>query len=333
MVDAHLDQRRKSGEFYIVHPVCACLYLTRMKLDSDTLAACLLHDVPEDTKVSLKDLEQNFTKEVIFLISGITKLGKLKYQGEDRYAENLRKMFVAMSRDLRVIFIKLADRLHNLTTLEHLPAHKAQRIAMESLEIYVPIAQRLGINFFKGEIEDAAFPYVYPDKYNEFRLISEVEINKRQKQVESMIAKMTKALQGEELKDYNLKGRAKKYYSLYKKLKQKDLTLEQVYDLVALRIITKTIDECYYALSLVHKNFEPIKDRMKDYITKPKSNGYQSIHTAVKDPDSGQIFEVQIRTIEMNEQAEYGVAAHWAYKNQSKILAVNSSLIQTISNG
>jgi GTP diphosphokinase / guanosine-3',5'-bis(diphosphate) 3'-diphosphatase len=318
MQQAHENQFRKSGDYYIVHPFSACLYLARMKLDCDTLCAALLHDVPEDTNVTMQDLQENFSKEVVFLVSGITKLGKIKYQGEDRYAENLRRMFVAMSQDLRVIFIKLADRLHNLTTLEHLPSQKAYRIALESLEIYVPIAQRLGINYFKGEIEDAAFPYVYPEEFKKFHSISEVEINRRQQQVGSMIKKMTQALSTEELTKYQLKGRAKRYYSLYKKLQQKELSLADVYDLVALRIVTDNIEECYKVLSLVHKNFTPVGDRMKDYIAIPKDNGYKSIHTTVIDPDSGQIFEVQIRTKEMNEHAEYGVAAHWAYKNKSQ---------------
>lgn len=318
MVEAHTGQMRKSGEFYIVHPVAAATYLTRIGLDKDTLAACLMHDVPEDTHVSLKDLEQSFSKEIVFLISGITKLSKIKYQGEDRYVENLRRMFVAMSRDLRVIFIKLADRLHNLQTLKALPPHKAQRIAMESLEIYVPIAQRLGINYFKGEIEDAAFPYVYPHEYKQFISLSNIEIEKRKKLLEKMINKTKGILELEGVEEYSLKGRAKKYYSIFCKLQDMRATLDSMYDLVALRILVPTEDDCYHVLSLIHKHFEPHTDRLKDYIATPKENGYQSLHTSVTDNRSGLVFEFQIRTFQMHEFAEFGVAAHWAYKAKKK---------------
>ncbi len=331
MVESHKDQRRKSGEFYIIHPVHACQTLANMQMDSDTLSACLMHDVPEDTETSLKDLEENFNREIVFLISGITKLGKLKYKGEDRYAENLRKMFVAMSRDLRVIFIKLADRLHNLQTLGHLPAHKAHRIALESLEIYAPIAHRLGINYFKGEIEDAAFPYVYPDEYKQFKSISEVEINKRRKQVEKIIKRVHKILTEESIENFRVKGRAKRYYSLYQKLNSQNIKINQVYDLVAARIITSSVDECYHVLSLIHKHFTPIDKRLKDYIQKPKQNGYQSIHTSVKDNQSGVVFEVQIRTDQMDEQAEFGVASHWSYKNKNKSSFADPNNLKWIS--
>jgi GTP diphosphokinase / guanosine-3',5'-bis(diphosphate) 3'-diphosphatase len=327
MVEAHGEQRRKSGEFYIIHPVEATMTLADIQLDVDTLAACLMHDVPEDTDVTLKDLEKNFGNEIVFLVFGITKLGKIKYQGIDRYAENLRKMFVAMSKDLRVVFIKLADRLHNLRTLKSLPPEKAHRIALESLEIYVPIAERLGINYFKGEIEDAAFPYVYPEQYKQFIQLSDVEIQKRQKIVEKLIKKTQNLLDKEGIKDYNLKGRAKKYYSLFKKMQAKGKSLEKIYDLVALRIITKSVDDCYTTLSLIHKIFEPIEGTMKDYIDKPKPNGYQSLHISVRDSQTGYPFEIQIRTEEMDEFAEYGVAAHWVYK--AKGAKANDNFLDT----
>jgi GTP diphosphokinase / guanosine-3',5'-bis(diphosphate) 3'-diphosphatase len=316
MVDAHGQQRRKSGEFYIIHPVEATITLAQIQLDVDTLAACLMHDVPEDTHITLKDLEKNFSKEIVFLVFGITKLGKIKYQGIDRYAENLRKMFVAMSKDLRVVFIKLADRLHNLRTLKSLPPEKAYRIALESLEIYVPIAERLGINYFKGEIEDAAFPFVYPDEYKKFIQLSDVEIEKRKKIVEKLIKKTQKLLDSEGLVGYKLKGRAKKYYSLFKKMESKNTNIDSVYDLVALRVITNTDDECYTALSAIYKIFEPIEGTMKDYIGNPKENGYKSLHLSVRDPQTKYPFEIQIRTLEMDEFAEYGVAAHWVYKTR-----------------
>jgi GTP diphosphokinase / guanosine-3',5'-bis(diphosphate) 3'-diphosphatase len=317
MVEAHKEQRRKSGDFYIIHPVAATTILAGMELDVDTLAACLMHDVPEDTDVTLRDLEKNFSKDVVFLVFGITKLGKIKYQGMDRYAENLRKMFVAMSRDLRVIFIKLADRLHNLKTLDSLPPEKALRIAKESLEIYVPIAERLGINYLKSEIEDAAFPYVYPEEYKQFVNNSKLEIEKRKETVTKLIIKTQEILDKADLKNLEIKGRAKKYYSVYRKTIDKDKNLEDIKDLVALRVVTHDVDECYLVLSELHKHFEPQKGTYKDYISKPKINGYQSLHTAVKDL-KGEVFEFQIRTKEMDDFAKFGVAAHWAYKARGR---------------
>jgi GTP diphosphokinase / guanosine-3',5'-bis(diphosphate) 3'-diphosphatase len=317
MVDAHGEQRRKSGEFYIIHPVEATITLAGIQLDVDTLAACLMHDVPEDTHVTLKDLEKNFSKEIVFLVFGITKLGKIKYQGIDRYAENLRKMFVAMSKDLRVVFIKLADRLHNLRTLKSLAPEKAYRIGLESLEIYVPIAERLGMNYFKGEIEDAAFPYVYPEQYRQFIQLSDVEIQKRQKIVEKLMKKMQSLLDKEGISNYDLKGRAKKYYSLFKKMETHGDSLDKIFDLVALRVVVDSVDDCYTIFSMMHKVFEPVEGTIKDYINKPKPNGYQSLHISVRDSQTGYPFEIQIRTKDMDEFAEYGVAAHWAYKAKS----------------
>ena len=316
MAEAHGEQRRKSGQFYIIHPVEACLTLAQVRMDKDTLAATLMHDVPEDTEVTLRDLSKTFNREIIFLISGITKLSVIKYQGEDRYAENLRRMFVAMSKDLRVVFIKLADRLHNLRTLGSLPPEKAKRIAMESLEIYAPIAERLGMGMFKDEIENICFPYVHPDEYKQLISLSTVEYQKRQKQSDKIIKKAKKILADEGVSYTQLYGRAKKYYSLYKKMQEKN-SLEKVYDLVALRIITETVEDCYHALSALHGYFEPVKGRVKDYISQPKENGYQSIHSTLVDPVSKITFEFQIRTEAMHEYAEYGVAAHWSHKQKA----------------
>jgi GTP diphosphokinase / guanosine-3',5'-bis(diphosphate) 3'-diphosphatase len=313
MVEAHNHQKRKSGDFYIVHPVEAAIILAKMKLDVDSICACLMHDVPEDTEVTLKDLEKAFNKEIVFLVFGITKLGKIKYQGIDRYAENLRKMFVAMSKDLRVVFIKLADRLHNLQTLEHLPPEKSKRIALESLEIYVPIAQRLGMNSLKSQIEDAAFPFAYPDEYQEFSRISKIEIEKRK----DLVGKLVEKTQGILNSDYEgnsiVVGRAKKYYSLYKKYLEKG-SFDAIHDLIALRIIVPRIEDCYTVLSIIHNHFQRIDGRLKDYIEKPKENGYRSLHTTVMDSNLDCVVEFQIRTEEMNEFAEYGVASHWSYK-------------------
>ena len=318
MVDAHQEQRRKSGEYYIIHPVSACITLADMKLDRDTLIAVLLHDVPEDTEVSLRQLEKIFSREVIFLISGVTKLSSIKYQGEDRYAENLRRMFVAMSRDIRVIFIKLADRLHNLETLDALPPEKARRIALESLEIYAPIAERLGMGKFQDRLENLSFPYAYAQEYK--ALVEEVaqEYDIRQNVLEHIQKNIEYIFNEEDIKNIIIYGRAKKYYSLYKKLGA-GKTVDEVYDLIALRIITKDLATCYQVFSLIQSHFEPLANRVKDYIANPKDNGYQSIHTTVRDIETNTVFEVQIRTEEMHEYCEYGVASHWSYKQKSDI--------------
>jgi GTP diphosphokinase / guanosine-3',5'-bis(diphosphate) 3'-diphosphatase len=334
MVLAHGEMRRKSGEYYIIHPVAACITLTEIQLDKDTLAACLLHDVPEDTAVTLKDLSKDFSSQIVFLVEGITKLSVIKYKGEDRYAENLRRMFVAMSEDLRVIFIKLADRLHNLKTLKHVKPEKQKRIALESLEIYAPIAEKLGINYFRGEIEDAAFPYVYPDEYKQILSISDLEIKKRTRLSEKILKKTEKLLKSENIPFIKIMGRPKKYFSIFKKVNFKGRSIDQVYDLVALRIVTDSVDNCYRILSSLHKNFEPVEGRVKDYIARPKPNGYQSIHTVVRDSQLNLAFEFQIRTLEMHDYAEYGVASHWVYKdggNADKDLFLDKENLKWIS--
>ncbi len=318
MVDAHSEQRRKSGEFYIIHPTMACIILCDMGLDKDTLAACLLHDVPEDTKVKLKDLYKNFNAEIVFLVEGVTKLSKVRYYGSEEYIENLQRMLMAMSKDLRVILIKLADRLHNLQTLDHVAPEKQRRIALESVEIYAPIAERLGINFMRSEIEDASFPFLYPEEYQKYILESDLEIKSRIEELTNVEIKTKEILEQEGIKNYKIKARAKKYYSIYKKVQDKRHEIGNIYDLMALRIIVPKIEDCYSTLSILHRHFAPIDSRFKDYIKLPKQNGYQSIHTTVRDPATGFIFEFQIRTDEMNTFAEYGVAAHWAYKNKGK---------------
>lgn len=318
MVEAHKEQRRKSGEYYITHPVSACITLAEMKLDRDTLIATLLHDVPEDTHVSLKDLEKVFSRDVIFLISGVTKLSVIKYKGEDRYAENLRRMFVAMSRDIRVIFIKLADRLHNLETLSSLPFHKAQRIALESLEIYAPIAERLGMGKFQDKIENLSFPYAYPEEYQELIKLVKQEYDIRQELLETIQDSIEKIFYNEHISYSRIYGRAKKYYSLYKKLGT-GKTVDEVYDIIALRVITPDLATCYQVFATIQSHFEPLPNRVKDYIANPKPNGYQSIHTTVRDQITGTVFEIQIRTEEMHEYCEYGIASHWAYKQKSDV--------------
>jgi GTP diphosphokinase / guanosine-3',5'-bis(diphosphate) 3'-diphosphatase len=329
MVIAHGEQRRKSGEYYFVHPVAACLILADIHLDKSTLAAALLHDVPEDTTMTLRDLAKDFDTEIVGLVEGVTKFSTLKYRGEQRYAENLRKLFLAMNRDIRIVLIKLADRIHNLQTLNHLRPDKQYRIALESLEIYAPIAERLGISRLRSQIEDLAFPYVYPDHYKQFVQLSNVEITKRTAQLDVIVKQVEKQLKRHKIPFFSVRGRAKTYYSIYRKLVTKERKIEDVFDLIAIRLVTYTVEQCYEILSMIHQLFEPIPDRVKDYINEPKENGYQSIHTAVRAND-GTILEVQIRTREMDEYAEFGVATHWAYK-EGETLDFNPSKFRWIS--
>ncbi len=318
MVISHNQVKRASGDFYIVHPVRVCATLAEIGLDAHTLAASLLHDVPEDTETTLKELLKDFGSEIVYLLEGVTKLSTIKYQGIERYAENLRKMFIAISRDLRIVFIKLADRLDNLRSLQYLLPHKQYRIALESLEIYAPIAERLGISHFRGEIEDAAFPFVHPEEYKQFIQSSELEIQRRIKITETIVEKTKEILNKSGLPYSNIFGRAKKYYSIYKKMQRKG-SLENIYDLIALRVITNSVEHCYAILSLLHLHFDPLPNRIKDYINLPKPNGYRSIHTTVSDPETGQIFEFQIRTQLMHEYAEYGMAVHWTHKDKTEL--------------
>jgi GTP diphosphokinase / guanosine-3',5'-bis(diphosphate) 3'-diphosphatase len=318
MVISHGDARRKSGIFYIVHPVAATIILAGLRIQKETLAACLLHDVPEDTTTTLQDLSKDFSSEIIFLIDGVTKFSTVKYKGEERYAENLRKMFIAMSKDIRVIFIKLADRIHNLSTLSALREEKRFRIALESLEIYAPIAERLGMSRFRGIIEDFAFPYVYPVDYNKFVCDSTIEITHREQILEDILKTTSQFLHDDGVKVEHINGRAKRYYSIYKKLLEKR-SLTKIFDLIAIRIICNTVDDCYKVLSMLQRHFDSVPGRLKDYIVHPKENGYQSIHNTVFFPDHKSEFEFQIRTVDMDTYAEFGVATHWAYKEKTVI--------------
>ncbi|HNW09142.1 MAG TPA: RelA/SpoT family protein [bacterium] len=331
---AHQSRTRMSGEPYIVHPLATAQKLAELNLDVPTIIAGLLHDIPEETEITVEQIEKDFGKEIAHLVDGITKLGKIKYRGIERYAENLRKMFVAMSDDIRVIFIKFADRIHNLKTLAALPPVKQQRIATESLEIYAPIADRLGMSQIKGEIEDLAFPYVYPQAYNWLLKIIPREYRTREK----YLAQVKKLLE-QELKHnhitsetVSIHGRTKHLYSLYKKLLRPDINkdISKIYDLVALRIVLPTIGDCYSTLGIIHKLYKPFPGRIKDYIAQPKPNGYQSLHTTVF-ADNGQIIEFQIRTTKMHKEAEFGIAAHWHYKeHQGNIDKKNTNWIKEL---
>jgi len=315
--EAHAGQTRVSGAPYIIHPLATARKLAEMRLDMPTIIAGLLHDVPEDTKVTLGDIEKNFGPEVAKLVSGITKLGQLKYRGMERYAENLRKMFVAMSDDIRVILIKFADRLHNLKTLDALLPEKQYRIAKETLEIYAPIADRLSIGKIKGELEDLAFKYVYPEDYKWISTLIPREYKTKEKYLAKVKNEVEKKLKAEniELSEISLQGRTKHLYSLYRKLLRPNINrdISKVYDLIALRLIVPTIADCYGVLGVLHGIYRPMPGRIKDYIANPKPNGYQSLHTTVFTND-GEVVEFQIRTPNMHEQAEFGIAAHWNYK-------------------
>lgn len=313
---AHQGQTRLSGEEYIEHPLETAYKLAEMDIDLPTVIAGILHDVPENTAIELDEIKKEFGSEVADLVAGITKLGKIKYRGLERYAENLRKMFVAMAEDVRVIFIKFADRIHNLKTLYALRPVKQQRIAKETLEIYAPIANRLGMSELQGELEDLAFPYVYPEEYKWVTEVSKKKYEEYRRDVQREIKRLRKKLENVSFVPMDMYGRAKRYYSLYRKLLRKDMDIDRIYDLIAIRIIVKNIDECYRVLGVLHSLYKPMSGRVKDYIAQPKPNGYQSLHTTVY--SDNKIVEFQIRTSQMDDEAEWGIAAHWAFKETGK---------------
>lgn len=314
-VKAHGIQKRKNGEPYIKHCLHTAFLLAQMKSDLNTVVAGLLHDIPEDTDVSLQEIEKNFGKEVAELVEGITKLSKIKYRGIERYRESLRKMFLAMARDLRVILIKFADRMHNLRTLDALPEEKRRRIARETLEIYAPIAGLLGIWRLKWQMEDMCFKYLYPEEFKKLEYKYEVE----KKYEHNQYIQKVKNILGNKLKEsgieYQITSRFKHLYSIYLKMKKKDRKFDEIYDVFALRILVPTIADCYKTLGIVHSLWKPKTNRFKDYIAVPKPNGYRSLHTTVFGPE-GKATEFQIRTVEMDEEAKYGISAHWYYKTR-----------------
>ncbi len=316
---AHRGQLRKSGEPYINHPLETAITLTKYHLDQDTILAGLLHDVPEDTGIPLEVLKKEFGEGVSHIVEGITKLGKLKYRGIERYIENLRKMFIAMAADIRVIFIKFADRLHNLKTLDALPAKKQERIARETLEIYAPIANRLGIWQVKGELEDYSFKYLYPKEYKNLKDILEKNYSERHNLLKEVKKKLLSELKNESIKIIEISGRTKDMWSLYQKLQTHDNELSRIHDIIALRIVVPTVADCYHVLGIIHNRWRMMPKRFKDYIAQPKPNGYQSLHTTIF-CDNGKNVEVQIRTKEMDSTAEYGIAAHWNYDERGSIV-------------
>ncbi|MBQ8198850.1 MAG: bifunctional (p)ppGpp synthetase/guanosine-3',5'-bis(diphosphate) 3'-pyrophosphohydrolase [Lachnospiraceae bacterium] len=312
--EAHKDQVRKSGEPYIIHPLCVAIILAELEMDKETIVAGLLHDVVEDTIMTAEEITEQFGDDVSLLVDGVTKLGQLQYEGDklEVQAENLRKMFLAMAKDIRVIIIKLADRLHNMRTLKHMKPEKQQEKARETMDIYAPIAQRLGIMKLKVELDDLSLKYLQPDVY--YDLVDKIAVRKTKREqyvqeiVDEVSAHITNA--GIEAK---IDGRVKHFFSIYKKMKNQNKTIDQIYDLFAVRIIVDTVKDCYAALGVIHEIYKPIPGRFKDYIAMPKENMYQSLHTTLIG-HSGQPFEIQIRTYEMHKTAEYGIAAHWKYK-------------------
>src|SRR3989344_3062490 len=323
--DAHRGQFRKSKEPYIVHPLAAAHILADMRIDPIIITATLLHDVPEDTHVTLKEIEDNFGSEIKNMVEGITKLGKLKYRGVERYIENLRKMFIAMAEDIRVMIIKFADRIHNLQPLDSPPPQKRYRIALESLEIYAPIANRLGMAEMKGQLEDLAFRYVYPKEFQRVKKMVSDKLKGKEKSLDEIQSRSTAELKNAGIDIIQLKGRNKRLYSFYQKLLRKQNDITKIYDVIAIRVIVPTIADCYAALGILHKIWRPAKGRIKDYISQPKPNGYQSLHTTIFD-DQGDLIEFQIRTLEMHDEAEYGVAAHWHYDERGSRLPAKEIL-------
>lgn len=320
---AHAGQKRADGQPYIVHPVAAAKMLANWKLDSTAIAACLLHDVLEDTAVTETEMEKEFGKEVTFLVKAVTKLSGLTFQGEsDKTKQNLkahslRKMFFAMAEDIRVILIKLADRYNNMTTIGEKAPEARQRISLETLEIYAPIAERLGMGQIKGELEDMAFPHAFPQEHAWLTQKVQDKYNDRHRYLQRVQPLILKKLAKSGMAITNAHARAKHYYSLYKKAVKQDFDLSRIYDLVALRLILPDISACYEALGIVHKNYKPVPGLIKDYIALPKLNGYRSIHTTVF-CEEGKILEIQLRTPEMHEHAENGIAAHWSYGESGK---------------
>lgn len=323
----HEGQYRISEEPYIIHPVEVAKILVDLKADTNTVIAAFLHDVLEDTDTKPEEIEANFSKDVLNLVQGVTKLGQLQFKStEERQAENFRRMFIAMANDIRIIFLKLADRLHNMRTLNFMAANKQQKIAQETLDIFAPLANRLGIGKIKAELEDLSLRYLHPDKYYEIAQLVSQKKAERELTVNLLIDKISQDVKKSGI-NASITGRAKHYYSIYSKMERLNIAFHDMYDITAVRVIVDTERECYEVLGLIHSQFKPIPGRFKDYIAMPKGNFYQSLHTSVIGPRSKPL-EVQIRTWEMHEIAEYGVAAHWRYKEKGSQKAENNSDMQ-----
>ena len=314
---AHKDQKRKSGEPYIIHPLSVAIILADLEMDKETIVAGILHDIVEDTEISIQEVEARFGHETAALVDGVTKLGELKYQVDkvEEQAENLRKMFLAMAKDIRVIIVKLADRLHNMRTLKYMTREKQKEKAEETLDIYAPIAQRLGISAMKVELDDLSLKYLDPEIY--YKLVAEINEKReeRQQYVDMIVTRISKNMEDAGI-EATVKGRAKHFFSIYRKMVNQNKSIDQIYDLMAVRILVDSVKDCYAALGILHELYTPVPGRFKDYIAMPKPNMYQSLHNTLIGP-TGKPFEVQIRTYDMHRIAEYGIAAHWKYKEVS----------------
>jgi len=314
-MDAHRGQKRLSGEPYFNHLVATAKNISKLGMSATTISAGLLHDTIEDTNLTGADIEREFGTEIRFLVEGVTKLGAIKYRGTTRYNESLRKLFVAMSQDIRVLIIKLCDRLHNIQTLDHIPKEKQLRIATETLEIYAPIAYRLGIRKLNRELEDTAFKYVYPDDYKKVTDLIKLKQHTETDYLEKFGKSLKKELAKNDIREFSIDYRIKGKYSLYKKLKRKDMDIEKIHDIAAMRVIVPTVADCYKVLGIIHSNWRPLPNSIKDYIASPKLNGYKSLHTTIFTGDGG-IVEIQTKTKEMYEEAEFGIASHITYKQR-----------------
>jgi len=325
---AHQHQKRFSGEPYFIHPLATAEILIRLNLDPEVIAAGLLHDVIEDAGIAPEKIEKEFGRNIRLLVEGVSKVSKLRLRqySKNEFVENLRHFFLVVAKDARVVFVKLADRLHNMRTLEYVPKHKRERIARETLEIYAPLADRLGIGEIKGELEDLAFPYVYPKEYQWIKKEAAPYYQTAKDRLEVIQQQLRQRIKQESI-DFTLQARTKHLYSLYRKLLLWDKDFSKIYDIIALRVIVNSVENCYAVLGIVHQMWKPLLGRIKDYIAQPKANGYQSLHTTVIG-NGGCIFEIQIRTEEMHQVAERGLAAHWNYA-EAKRSAKNDRLLKS----
>lgn len=319
---AHEGQKRMSGEPYFIHVFSTAKILAKLGMDAKTIAAGLMHDVLEDTEIEEEEMIKEFGDDIVFLVNGVTKLGTLKYRGHDRHVESLRKFFVAVANDLRVVIIKFADRLHNLQTLEHVREDKRARIALESIQIYAPLANRLGMGKLKSEIEEAAFPYAYPKEYKKVNELLKEREEAFQENLNKIKTELENDLKENHINFDEISYRVKTKYSLWKKLERYDMDLDKIHDIIAIRVVVDSIEDCYRILGTIHSIWKPMLGRIKDYISLPKPNGYRSLHTTVFTGKTG-IAEIQIRTKDMHAEAAYGIAAHFAYKENGSVKAQN----------
>jgi len=315
---AHEGQLRKSGEPYFYHVYATAKNLAELGMKSKTISAGLLHDVIEDTHITEEEIKKEFGDEILSLVNGVTKLGTVRYKGIERKVENLRRFFVSMAEDLRVLTIKLADRLHNIETLEHIRPDKQKRIALETLEIYAPLADRLSMGRLKGRLEDAAFKYAYPKEYEEVKKLLLEKKDAKEKYLIEVKDKLTEKVAEARIKNSKIDYRQKHLYSLWKKLQKYNMDIGKIYDIIAMRVMVDTVSDCYHILGIIHGEWTPVPNRIKDYIAMPKANGYQSLHTTIF-TGTGGIVEIQIRTHAMHEQAENGIAAHFVYKEKGVV--------------